>query len=211
MTLANGQGLPSRRKVNLREAAVNEMTPVVLNGQRKAMGFEREALVSGSITPARLMHNIATKADPNCPELARAYMFGLAIRMAERLDTFSSGLAFSESLRQDIEKYKSIIANSSLYPGCWYIMHASALDARWREFFAQVAARDYYAEILNSVLPITDSRCTYAGFVSTDGKAVRCTESEEQLFIIKDGVITPYADSAERPYTPLFKVTLPAK
>ena len=211
MTLANGQGRPSRRKVNLRESAVKEMTPVVLSGQRQAMGFEREVLASGGITPARLMHNIATKADPNCPEQARAYMFQLAIRMAERLDAFSSGLAFSESMRQDIETFKSIDASSSLYPGCWYIMHSSALEARWHEFFAQVATRDYYAEILNAVLPITDSRCTYAGFVSTEGKAVRCANGEEQLFIIKDGVITPYADSAERPYTPLFKVTLPAK
>lgn len=211
MTLSNGQGLPSRRRVNLREAAVKALTPVVLSGQRKVMGFERSVLEAGGITPARLMHNIASKADPNCPELARAYMFGLAIRMAERLDAFSSGLAFSESMRQDIEAYKAIIATSSLYPGCWYIMHAAALDARWHEFFERVASRDYYAEILNAVLPITDSRCTYAGYVNTEGKAVRCGSEDDVLYIIKDGVIVPYADTPERAYTPLFKVTLPQK
>lgn len=211
MTLSNGQGRPARRKVNLREAAVKGMIPVVLASQRKAMGFVREDLAAGKLTPARLMQNIARHPEAGCPELARAYMFGLVVRMAERLDPYSSGLAFSESLRQDVEAYKAISASSSLYPGCWFIMHSTSLDARWREFFATVASHDYQREILEAVLPITDSRCTYAGYVNTEGKAVRCKESDEQLYFIKDGTIAPYQGTPERPYTPLFIVTLPRK
>ncbi len=209
MTLSNGQGRPAKRKVNLREAAVKSLTPVVLAGQREAMGFVREKLAAGEMTPARLMHNIAKHSGANCPEMARAYMFARVVRMVELLDPYSSGLAFSESLRNDIEAFKALSSTSSLYPGCWFIMHSSALDARWREFFAQVASHDYYAEILNAVLPITDSRCTYAGYVSTEGKAVRCKEGEEQLYFIRDGLIVPYSGTAEPPYTPLFSISLP--
>ena len=90
-------------------------------------------------------------------------------------------------------------------------MHSTSLDARWREFFATVASHDYQREILEAVLPITDSRCTYAGYVNTEGKAVRCKESDEQLYFIKDGTIAPYQGTPERPYTPLFIVTLPRK
>lgn len=209
MTLSNGQGLPAKRKVNLREAAVQGLTPVVLAGQREAMGFVREKLAAGEMTPARLMHNIAKHSEANCPEMARAYMFARVVRMVELLDPYSSGIAFSESLRNDIEAFKVLSSSSSLYPGCWFIMHSSALDARWRDFFAQVASHDYYAEILNAVLPITDSRCTYAGYVSTEGKAVRCKEGEEQLYIIRDGAIAPYNGTPEPPYTPLFSISLP--
>lgn len=211
MTLSNGQGKPARRKVNLREHAVANLKPLVLAGQRKEMGFEREKLSSGALTPARLMLNVASYTDKGCPELARAYMFGLAVRMAERLDPYSSGLAFSESMRQDIEAFKTISQSSSLYPGCWFIMHSLALDNRWKEFFAAVASHDYYGEILRSVLPITDSVCSYAGFVNAEGKAVRSKEGEDQLYFIKDGTIVPYHGTAERPYTPLFAVTLPKK
>ena len=209
MTLSNGNGTPGRRKVNLREAAVKELIPVVLAGQRQAMGFVREDLAAGKLTPARLMHNIARHPEPGCPEQARAYMFGMVVQMAELLDPYSSGLAFSESMRNDIAAYKSLIELNSLYPGCWFVMHSSTVDKRWREFFEQVASHDYYAEILNAVLPITDSTCAYAGYVSTEGKAVRCKEGDERLYFIKDGLIVPYEDSAERPYTPLFIVTLP--
>jgi len=209
MTLSNGQGLPARRKVNLREAAVKGLTPVVLADQREAMGFVREKLSAGELTPARLMKNIAAHTEANCPEMARAYMFARVVRMVELLDPYSSGLAFSESLRQDIEAFKAISSSSSLYPGCWFIMHSTALDERWRKFFELVASRDYYAEVLNAVLPITDSHCVYAGFVGADGKAVRCREGEEPLYFIKGDSIVPYTGTAERPYTPLFRVELP--
>ena len=211
MTLANGQGKPARRKVNLRENAIENIRPVVLAGQRKEMGFERDKLTSGALTPARLMLNIAAHSGKDCPELARAYMFGLAVRMAERLDPYSSGLAFSESLRQDIEAFKTISQSSSLYPGCWFIMHSLALENRWKDFFTAVSSHDYYGEILRSILPITDSNCAYAGFINSEGKPVRCNEGEEQLYFIKDGTIVPYHGTVERPYTPLFIVTLPTK
>lgn len=211
MTLANGQGRPSRRRVNLRAAAVAELQPVVLAGQRAAMGFEEPALMEGKVTPARLMMNVARHAEKNCPAQARAYMFGFAVQMAEALDPYSSGLAFSESLRADIAAYKAMLASNPIYPGCWYVMHGIAVDNRWLEFFSQVAAHDYYAEILNAVLPITDSTCTYAGYVSASGQTVRCREGNEQLYILKDGVINPYEGTPERPYTPLFVITLPQR
>lgn len=211
MTLANGQGRPSRRRVNLRAAAVAELQPVVLVGQRAAMGFEESALMEGKATPARLMMNVARHAEKNCPAQARAYLFGFAVQMAEALDPYSSGLAFSESLRADIDAYKAMLASNPIYPGCWYVMHGIAVDNRWLEFFSQVAAHDYYAEILDAVLPITDSTCTYAGYVSASGQTVRCREGEEQLYILKDGVIKPYEGTPERPYTPLFIITLPQR
>ncbi len=211
MTLANGQGRPGRRRVNLRAAAVAELKPVVLAGQRAAMGFEEPALMEGKVTPARLMMNVARHAEANCPAQARAYMFGFAVQMAEALDPYSSGLAFSESLRADIAAYKAMLASNPIYPGCWYVMHGIAVDNRWLEFFSQVATHDYYAEILNAVLPITDSSCTYAGYVSASGQTVRCREGEEQLYILKDGAIKPYEGTPERPYTPLFIITLPQR
>ncbi len=211
MTLANGQGRPSRRRVNLRAAAVAELKPVVLAGQRAAMGFEESALMEGKVTPARLIMNVARHAETNCPAQARAYMFGFAVQMAEALDPYSSGLAFSESLRADIAAYKAMLASNPIYPGCWYVMHGIAVDNRWLEFFSQVATHDYYAEILNAVLPITDSTCAYAGYVSASGQTVRCREGNEQLYILKDGAIKPYEGTQERPYTPLFIITLPQR
>lgn len=197
------------RKIS--KAEVDTGIVLKLSGARKAMGFDQKALREGSITPARLMLNIAAYNSPSCPEYARAYLFEQIVGLAQNMDPYSSGLAFSQSMREDIAAFEALAAKYNLYPGCWLNMHEAKHDAAFREFFDKVASHDYYAEILNSVMAITDSRCTYAGYVNAEGKPVRCREGEEKLYLIKDGTIAPYAGTPERPYTPLFIVTLPQK
>lgn len=197
------------RKVS--QADVDKAVSLKLSGARKAMGFDRANLTEGKITPARLMRNIATYNDSGCPEYARAYLFDLVVSLAQSMDPYSSGLAFSQSMREDIAAFEALAAKYNLYPGSWLNMHSASHDADFKAYFDKIATHDYYAEILGSVMKITDSRCSYAGYVNADGKPVRCREGEEPLYLIKDGTIVPYAGTPERPYTPLFIVTLPQK
>ncbi len=210
--ILNDQRKPYGKKPQkLSNAEVDTGVALKLSGARKAMGFEQKALNEGSITPARLMLNIAEYNEPGCPALARAYLFNIVVGFVQGMDPYSSGLAFSQSMREDIAAFEALAAKYSLYPGCWLNMHKASQDEEFKAFFDKVASHDYYAEILNSVMVITDSRCTYAGYVNAAGKPVRCREGEEKLYLIKDGTIVPYAGTPERPYTPLFIVSMPRK
>ena len=68
------------RPYNISQAAADHAIPLRLSGARQAMGFDQSALSEGKITPAQLLHNIATYNDPGCPESARAYLFQLVTR-----------------------------------------------------------------------------------------------------------------------------------
>lgn len=209
--IVNDQRKPYGKARKISKAEVDTGIVLKLSGARKAMGFDQKALREGAVTPARLMRNIAAHNDPGCPAYARAYLFDIVVGFVQGMDPYSSGLAFSQSMREDIAEFDALTSKYKLYPGCWLNMHDAKHDAAFKEFFDKVASHDYYAEILNSVMAITDSRCTYAGYVNAEGKPVRCREGEEKLYLIKDGTIAPYAGTPERPYTPLFIVTLPQK
>ncbi len=199
------------RPYNISQAAADHAIPLRLSGARQAMGFDRSALSEGKITPAQLLHNIATYNDPGCPESARAYLFQLVVKLAESMDPYSSGLAFSRSMRQDIADFKTLEAKYTLYSGVWLDVHNIRQDDDIKAFFDKIATHDYCAEILSSVTKITDCCCTYAGYIDANGQVARCHEGEEQLYLMKDGTVTPYTGTAERPYTPLFIETFAQK
>ncbi len=193
----------------LTQAQIDAAVPQHPAAVRKAIGFAQSDISEGKVPPVRLMRDIAACKEPGCPIQARAYLFELASMLAKTMDPYSSGMAFSESLRQDIIEFENLVARNTLYPGCWLNMHEVAVDTEFEKFFNKVATRDYSAEILRAVMTITDSQLLYAGYVGKDGKVVRCKEGDEQLYIIKDGKLAPFNGSAEPIYTPLFNVVLP--
>lgn len=188
----------------------SEPVEVKLADQRRAMGFVPEDLKSGKITPAQLLMNIARHNEPGCPVFARAYLFRQTMRMIEELDPTVSGLAFSPSLKADIEAFKQLPGMSEKKRGCWLPSHKLDEEKAYEEFFASIAAHDYRQEILAAIMPITDSVCSFAGFIDVEGKPVLLSQDEQQLYLLKNGQILPFVNTQEAPYTPLFKITLPA-
>lgn len=195
----------------LTQAQVDAAVPQTPGVARQALKVDSDAILSGAVSPVRLLCNVAACKDPGCPVQARAYVFALISTLVKSMDPYSSGMAFSESLRQDIVEFEGLVARNSLYPGCWLNMHEVSVDAEFGKFFDKVAARDYCAEILSAVMTITDSRLAYAGYVNRDGSTVRCKDGEQQLYIIREGKLAPYNGGAERPFTPLFYIVLPTK
>lgn len=205
----NAKGEPARKKIILRDRARASLVDVKLSGQRAAMGFVREALEEGSVTPAQLMHRVASLQDEHCPLLARAYLFGQAVEMAELMEPHLSGLAFSSTMKEDIEAFKELAGKVSLYPGCWFIMHSDKIDQQWQEFFDRIAQHDYKAEILSAVLPIIDSTCRYAGYIDEKGEIVSVRQAED-LYYIREGKLYPCPkEGGLQPYTPLFSIGKP--
>lgn len=209
--IVNNKNKPLTRN-NPRKLTQEQVDKAVLQqpeSARKAMGLEPSIISEGKVPPAILLRNIVTYSGNDCPPMARAFLFELVVALSKSMDPYSSGLAFSESMRQDIAAFESLAARHVLYRGCWLNMHEPAIDAEFNKFFADVAAHDYKTEILSSVMTITDSRCAYAGFVNRDGSVVRCKEGEQQLCVIKEGKLSPFNGGAERPFTPLFHIVLP--
>ncbi len=203
--------LTSNNPRKLTQPQVDKAVQLHLASARKSMGLVQNDIQAGNVTPARLMLNIAQYKGKGCPAYARAYLFRFVVSLAQSMDPYSSGLAFSDSLRQDIAEFEALAARHHFFPGCWLNMHQETVDNDFEKFFDKVAARDYFAEILGSVMTVTDSHCSYAGYVNTDGAAVRKNAGNQQLYIIKNGTLTPYNGGKERAYTPLFTVELPRK
>lgn len=182
---------------------------VKLDGQRAAMGFVPDKVKNGTVTPVELLMNIARHQEPGCPVFARAYLFRQTFRMIEELDAYSSGMAFSKSLREDIAAFKQLPGMNAKQRGCWLPSHKVEEEKAYDAFFASIATHDYRAEILAAILPITDSACDFAGYIDAQGKPVLRSEDSQQLFLLKNGHIVPFLNTEEAPYTPLFRINLP--
>lgn len=187
----------------------SEPVEVKLDGQRRAMGFVLDDMKSGKVTPVQLLMNVARHNEPGCPVFARAYLFRQAMRMLEELDPTVSGLAFSPSLKADIEAFKQLPGMSEMKRGCWLPSHKLATENAYDAFFSSIAGHDYRQEILASIMPITDSVCSFAGFIDAEGKPVLLSQDEQPLYLLKNGQIQSFSNTQEAPYTPLFKITLP--
>ena len=187
------------------------LTPVRLADCRSAMGFSSEKLKAGSVTPAQLLMNVARFEDASCPVFARAYLYRQAVLMIDSLDPKASGVAFSPSLKADIEAFKKLPKVAEKQYGCWMQGHKLATETPYNEFFAKAAQHDYVAEILASILPITDAVATYAGFLDAEGKPIRVLPGDDVLYVMKNGVMQPHTEAEKTPYLPVFILTLPGK
>ena len=193
----------------------NPATPCRLADVRSSVGINSKALTNGTITPAVLLMNIARFDDPACPPYARVYLFKRTIELMEQMDEYASGLAFSESLRKDIATFKQLLVSNKNDEvkkeyGCWVCPHNPLNEQPYTDFFASIASHDYCAEIYRSLADITDSSCSFAGFVDAAGKAVRVVEGSAPMHYIENGKFVPFEASAVKPYTPLFVIVPPA-
>ncbi len=184
------------------------LTPVRLADCRAAMGFSPDKLKSGAVTPAQLMMNVARFEDAACPVFARAYLFRQMVLIMDELDPKASGVAFSPSLKADIEAFKKLPKVAEKQYGCWMQGHLLKTETPYNEFFAQAAQHDYCAEILASIMPITDAVATYAGFLDAEGKVIRVLPGEDALYVMKNGVMLPYTEAEKTPYLPIFVLSL---
>lgn len=180
-----------------------------LAGAREAMGFQQAPLMAGTVTPARLMHNIATASSEKYPGKVRAYLFKVAVDMLDKLEPHLSGKVFSTSLQADVEQFNALRARKdieSLGLGSWFAYKYTDEEA-WNSFFAEIAPHDYEKEIRDAVLPIVGATCELAGYIDSQGRPVRFQPGEEPLFLIEGSSIRPYTgtEPSPRPYTPLFK------
>lgn len=189
------------------------ITPLRLADCRETMGFTYKQVNSGAITPAQLLMNVARFEDAACPVYARAFLFRQTARMIEEMDkenAFASGVWLSPSLKADLAAFWKLKDVNNKVNGCWLLSHKLQDENIYTNFFNSIKEHDYKAEILKSILPITDSECCYAGFIDASGKAVRTRPGDEPLYLIRDGVVTKYEGSQEAPYTPLFVIIIPA-
>ena len=187
------------------------LTPVRLADCRSAMGFSADKLKSGAVTPAQLLMNVARFEDAACPVFARAYLYRQAVLMVDALDPKASGVAFSPSLKADIEAFKKLPKMAEKQYGCWMQGHKLATETPYNDFFAKAAQHDYIAEILASVRPITDAVATYAGFLDAEGKPIRVLPGDDVLYVMKNGIMQPYTEAEKTPYLPIFVLSLPDK
>ena len=185
------------------------LAPVRLHDCRAEMGFSPEKLKAGTVTPAQLLMNVARFTDPACPVFARAYLFRQMVLVMDELDPMASGIAFSPSLKADVEAFKKLPKVADKQYGCWMQGHKLNTETPYIKFFESIASHDYMAEILASILPITDATATYAGFLDAQGNVIRVIPGEDALYVMKDGAMVPHTAEEKTPYLPLFVLSLP--
>jgi len=189
-------------------SAASTVHEIDLAGAREALGFGRESLMGGKVTPARLMHNVATASPEQYPGKVRAYLFLAAVKMLDKLEPHVSGKVFSPSLQADAEEFRALCGKGknpgTPLPRYWFDYPYSDEEI-WNAFFAKAATHDYEKEILGAVQPIVGVSCEFAGYVDEAGRVVRLRSGNEPLLLIVNGEMAPMDADAKVPaYTPLF-------
>lgn len=201
--IMNTSGDSVSRKSNL--VPVETPSKVQLNDLRSKCMMKNYELRSGLRTPAELMENVARTDAPQYPVFARAYLFGLAVEMAEKLPNgFVSGCWLSQRMQKDIRRFKSLAAKSALREGCWVAPHKVATEREWKEFFASLKHYSYRDEIKASLNDILKKKLELGGYIDETRQLRSFNGSAAQLFYVKNGRVVPYDATCTIPFTPLF-------
>lgn len=201
--LMNTSGESAGRKTDI--VPVETPSKVQLSDLRSKCMMKNYELRSGLRTPAELMENVAQTDAPQYPVFARAYLFGLAVEMAEKLPNgFVSGCWLSPRMQKDIRRFKALAAKASLREGCWLTPHKVAQEREWKEFFASVKHHSYREEIKTTLNEILKKKLEFAGYIDENRQLRQFSGSPSQLYYVKDDKPVPYDSTCTTPFTPLF-------
>lgn len=144
---------------------------------------------------AQLLTNIVHTPAPQCPALARAYVFHHLLSLTEAPDTAAEALRLlSPSLRADAASFRRLQRETSLplTGDCWLQPRTAAYqhaEAAWGAWFREHGDRDYAEELRQQVEQTQALRAQCCGHVDRQGKPVlnRRLEPERRVWYVDKG------------------------
>ena len=144
---------------------------------------------------AQLLTNIVNTPAPQCPALARAYVFHHLLSLTEAPDTAAEALRLlSPSLRADTASFRRLQRATALplTGDCWLQPRTAAYqraEAAWGAWFREHRDQDYAEELRQQVEQTQALRAQCCGCADRQGKPVlnRRLEPERQVWYVDKG------------------------
>lgn len=179
------------------------------------LNTDDRATFLGSLHYGRALEGVLRSRAPECPALARAFVYDCLVRMMHaREERMLTGLPYSPSLQEDIRDFEAVKARCGveLTGDCWLRQSAAHTRAE-REFadwFAAHNTASYSAEMAENFASFMAVRPRFCGFVTPNGhtRLNRKPKPGEQIwYMTADGISTTRnGEDLEDavPFSPLF-------